>query len=104
MEGKGRRRVLREAVAKNPDDALAYFMLATELFKESLYSETVSVLETYLKLAQDEGAAYKMMGDCLAQLGKKKQARWAFRHGAQAARAHDNPHLLTELEDRLGRL
>lgn len=81
-------------LAKDPDDALTHFMLANELFNEGLYAATVQQLEICFKLATDEGAAYKMLGDCLLHLGKKKQARWTFRHGAEAARAHQNPHLM----------
>src|SRR3989304_8821004 len=76
---------LREMVEKDPKDALARHMLAEELFRAGDYQDTVSELEVYVKLQKDEGAAYRTLGDALVKLGKKKDARWAFRHGAEAA-------------------
>ena len=92
---------LREMVEKDPKDALARHMLAEELFRAGDYRGTVSELEVYVKLQKDEGAAYRTLGDALVKLGKKKDARWAFRHGAEAARAHHHLQLAEELEQRL---
>ncbi|MEE9264294.1 MAG: tetratricopeptide repeat protein, partial [Vicinamibacteria bacterium] len=77
---------LRKMIEQDPKDALARFMLANELYEAGDYQATVKELEAYLKLKEDEGAAYRTLGDALVQLGKKKEARWAFRHGAEAAR------------------
>jgi predicted Zn-dependent protease len=92
---------LREIVDKDPEDALARFMLARELFEAGDYEATVAELETYLKMKEDEGAAYRMLGDALVELGKKKEAQWAFRHGIEAARTHGLHQMAEELEQRL---
>ena len=92
---------LRALIEKNPQDALARRMLADDLYDAGDYAGTVAELEAYMKLQEDEGAAYRTLGDALARLGKKKDARWAFRHGAEAARAHNHFQLAEELEQRL---
>lgn len=95
---------LREIIAKDPTDTLGRFMLANELYKHGQYEETVEQLEAYLKIRQDEGAAYRILGESLVRLGRKKEARWAFRHGSAAARARDNTEMAREFEERLREL
>lgn len=91
---------LRELVEKNPKDAMARRMLAEELFQNGDYADVVAQLEAFLKLQEDEGSAYRILGDALVKLGKKKDAQWAFRHGAEAARAHNHVQLASELDQR----
>lgn len=92
---------LRGMVAKDPDDALARRMLAEELYGAGDYAGAVEQLDAYVKLQHDEGTAYRILGDALVKLGKKKNARWAYRHGAEAARTHHHLELAEELEQRL---
>ena len=92
---------LREMVEKDPKDSLARFMLANELYEAGEYEETVKELEAYMKLKDDEGAGYRTLGDALVKLGRKKEARWAFRHGVEAARTHSHQALAAELESKL---
>jgi Flp pilus assembly protein TadD len=92
---------LRAMIEKDPEDALARRMLAEDLYQAGDYAGAVEQLDAYVKLQEDEGAAYRTLGDALAKLGKKKDARWAFRHGAEAARAHQHFQLAEELEQRL---
>ena len=72
-----------------------------ELYEAGDYEGAVTELEAYLKLKEDEGAAYRTLGDALVHLGKKKEARWAFRHGAEAARTHGHLAMAEELERKL---
>lgn len=95
---------LRDMVAKDPKDAMARRMLAEDLYHQGVHAEAVAEMEAYLKLQEDEGSAYRILGDALAKLGKKKEARWAFRHGAEAARAHNHIQLAEELEERVREL
>ena len=95
---------LRGMVDKDPRDAGARRMLAEELYLAGDYAGTVEQLNAYVKLQHDEGPAYLVLGDALVKLGKKKDARWAYRHGAEAARAHNHAELAEELDQRLGEL
>lgn len=92
---------LRQLIIDNPDDEMARFMLATELYRRGNFEDTVVHLEAYLKMKQDEGPAYRLLGEALSSLGKKKEARWAFRHGVEAAREHGHVALAKELEKKL---
>lgn len=95
---------LRELLAKAPDDATTRYMLANELYKAGEFAEAVSELEHYLKAVEDEGAAYRILSDAYLQLGKKKEARWALRQGAEAALAHHHEGMAEEFEERLNEL
>jgi Flp pilus assembly protein TadD len=94
---------LMTMVSDEPNDTMARFMLATELYKEGHFEDSVVHLEAYLKLKQDEGPAYQLLGDALTSLGRNQEARWAFRHGVEAAREHGHSALASELEERLER-
>ena len=97
----GRIEALRKMIEQDPKDSMARFMLANELYAAGDYQATVKELDTYLKLVEDEGAAYRTLGDALVHLGKKEEARWAFRHGAEAARTHGHLAMADELEKKL---
>ena len=83
--------VLRKMLEKVPKDALARFMFANELYEEGDHEAAVKELEAYLKLKEDEGAAYRTLGDALVQLGRKKEACLAHNHFA----------MVDELEEKL---
>lgn len=95
---------LRGMVERAPNDSLARYMLANELYKEGRYQEAVDHIEQYLRIKEDEGAAYRLLGDALIRLGKEKEARWAFRQGAEAALAHHHEGMAEEFEERLKEL
>lgn len=95
---------LRDLLRESPDDPMTRYMLANELYKAKRFAEAAEELETYLKAVEDEGAAYRVLADAYLQTGKKKEARWALRQGAEAARAHHHQGMAEELEEKLKRL
>ena len=60
---------------KNPENTLTLLMLANEYFKEERWSDTVAVLRDYLARAKDEGAAYRLLGLSLRNLGDGARPR-----------------------------
>lgn len=92
---------LRDLLKKNPDDAMTRYMLANELYKDSQFEAAARELETYLKAVEDEGAAYRILADAYLETGKKKEARWALRQGAEAARVHHHEGMAEEFEEKL---
>lgn len=82
---------------KDPANTLTLLMLANEYFKEAQWSESVAVLRDYMARAKDEGAAYRILGHCLRNLGDIEAAREAFRQGAATARAHRHDGMAEEL-------
>lgn len=91
---------LRELLTKNPKDAMTRYMLANELFKAGEYAESAEQLESYLSEKDDEGAAYRVLAEAYLELGRRKEAIWALREGAEAARAHHHDGMADEFEER----
>ncbi len=91
----------RTMVAKHPGNALARFGLANELLKAELFGEAADQLRAYLEIYEDEGNAYGRLGDALAKLGRKEEAREAFRTGIATAHRFGHVGLASELEERL---
>lgn len=83
---------------KDPANTLTLFMLANEYFKAGRWSDTVAVLRDYLPRGKDEGAAYRLLGHSLRNLGDPEAAREAFRQGAATARAHRHDGMADEFE------
>ncbi|GMR23963.1 MAG: tetratricopeptide repeat protein [Acidobacteriota bacterium] len=92
---------LQNLLAKEPGDAMTRYMLANELYKDGQFAEAASELEEYLKNVEDEGAAYRTLADAYRKIGKKKEAQWALRQGAQAARVHHHEGMAEEFEEKL---
>jgi predicted Zn-dependent protease len=101
--GPGRLAALEQMREKDPANTLTLLMLANEYFKEGRWSDTVAVLRDYLGRAKDEGAAYRLLGRSLRELGDVEAAREAFRQGAETARAHRHDGMAAELEEEAGR-
>lgn len=89
---------------KDPANTLTLLMLANEYFKGERWSEAVTVLRDYMARAKDEGAAYRILGHSLRNLGDIGAAREAFRQGAAAARAHRHDGMADELAAEVSRL
>ena len=101
--GPGRVAALEELREKDPANTLTLLMLANEYFKSERWSDTVAILRDYLARTKDEGAAYRLLGRALRELGDDEAARAAFREGAQTARAHRHDGMAAELEEEANR-
>lgn len=92
---------LKALIQKNPNNPLGRYGLANEYFKMGMYEEAIEELNEYLKLKDDEGAAYRMLGEVLLKLGKKEEAKEAYRKGIEAAERHGHPGMAEEFEETL---
>ncbi|MEO8431641.1 MAG: hypothetical protein ABI592_09045 [Acidobacteriota bacterium] len=86
---------------KDPANTLTLLMLANEYFKDARWADTVAVLRDYLARAKDEGAAYRLLGRSLRELGEEDAAIEAFSQGALTARAHGHDGMAAEFEAEL---
>ncbi len=93
---------LKTLVAKNPNNPLGRYGLANEYLKLEMYEEAVSEIEAYLKLKDDQGAVYRMLGEAFLKLGKKEEAKEAYKRGVEAAERHGHPGMAAEFEETLG--
>lgn len=92
---------LKSLLQKNPDNPLGRYGLANEYFKMEMYEEAIEELNAYLKLKDDEGAAYRMLGEALLKLGRKEEARETYRKGIETAERHGHPGMAEEFEETL---
>ena len=84
---------------RNPTTPLVYYSLANEYFKLNRYEETIETINDYLRLKDDEGAAYRRLGHCYTELGMQDQAKDAYEKGVRAASSHGHPDMAEEFRD-----
>src|SRR5262252_9060451 len=71
----------RKMAEKDPTNALAQYGLANELVKAGEYEEARATLEAYLAAHDDEGAAYRLLGQACERLGLVDEAKDTYRRG-----------------------
>ena len=92
---------LKALVEKNPDNPLGRYGLANGYLKLDMYEEAIEQIEAYLKLKDDQGAVYRMLGEALLKLGRKEDAKEAYKKGIEAAHRHGHPGMAAEFEETL---
>jgi len=92
---------LKELTRKDPNNPLGRYGLANEYLKLGMYEQAISEISAYLKLKEDEGAAYRILGESLLKLGRKDEARDAFRRGMEVAERHGHMDMVFEFQDAL---
>lgn len=95
---------LRQLLAGDPRDATAHYMLGHEYIKAQCYAEAIESLRAYLALAEDEGAAYRLLAQALRQLGRIPEARQAYQDGLAAATRNAHQPLIEEYSQALADL
>jgi Flp pilus assembly protein TadD len=88
--------VLKEMLAREPNDATVHYMLGNEYFKAQMDDEAVATFRQYLALADDEGAVYRLLAQSLLRLGRIEDAREAYRQGLAAATRHRHQPMIEE--------
>ena len=91
----------------DPENTVVRFGLANEYLKAERYEEAIEALTDYLQRADDEGAAYGMLARAYEKVGRRAEAREAYRRGIAVAQSHGHPSmaedyrmtLSTEYED-----
>ena len=89
----------KELLEKNPSNPLVHYSLANEYFKLDRYQETIETIDAYLRLKDDEGAAYRILGHCYTELGMPDRAKDAYEKGVRAASRHGHPDMAEEFRD-----
>lgn len=92
---------LEQLLAQNPEDATLHYMLGNEYFKAQNYEQAVTTLRRYLSLADDEGAAYRLLAQSLDRLGKIEEARRAYQDGLAVATRHHHQPMIEEYTQAL---
>ncbi|MGQ0794255.1 MAG: tetratricopeptide repeat protein [Deltaproteobacteria bacterium] len=92
---------LKALIAKNPNNTLGRYGLGAEYFKAGMYGECIEQIGLYLGVADDQGAAYRMLAEALIKLGRREEAKEAYRKGIHAASSHGHPSMAEEFEEAL---
>ena len=95
---------LMRLLAQDPTDGTTHYMLGHEYFKAQKYAEAVAALQRYLQLAEDEGAAYRLLAQSLERLGRIDETHQAYRDGLAAATRHGHQPLIDEYTEALQEL
>lgn len=102
MNDESRIEKLKAALEKTPDNPLARYGLANEYYKLGLYHEAIAEINEYLKIADDQGAVYRMLAECYLNVGDSEMAREAYFEGIEAATKHGHPGMAEEFEEAIG--
>ena len=92
---------LEQMLLRDPEDATLHYMLGNEYFKAQIYAQAVTALRRYLSLADDEGAAYRLLAQSLDRLGKLDEARRAYQDGLAVATRHGHQPMIEEYTQAL---
>jgi predicted Zn-dependent protease len=104
MSNSSRLDTFRAMVARNPNNALARFGLASEAAKAALHAEAAEHYAAYLALYDDEGNGWQRMAESLVALGRTGEAREALVKGITASNRFGHTGMTAELESRLEEL
>jgi Flp pilus assembly protein TadD len=96
---KSRLESLKDLLNDDPNDAFVHYGLANEYYKKEDFAACIEHINTYLKIADDEGAVYRMLGHSLMRLGRQQEARAAFERGIEAAERHAHPSMAEEFRE-----
>ena len=88
--------VFRQMLVSDPDNTMVMFGLAKEYEKLGQHGEVISMLETYLAKADDEGNAYGVLANAYALAGDRERAIETYRQGIDISMAHGHPSMANE--------
>ncbi|KAF0224912.1 MAG: hypothetical protein FD167_4918 [bacterium] len=92
---------LKALLEQDPNDAFVHYGVADAYYKLEDLEKCVEHVAIYLKLADDEGAVYRIWGHALLRLGRMEEARQAFEKGVEAAERHNHPGMAEEYRDTI---
>jgi Flp pilus assembly protein TadD len=85
-------------VAEDPSEPRARYGLAVALRQAGRHAEAIDQYRAYLGLADDEGAAYGHLAECLAATGDPSAAADAYLDGIDAAIRNGHNGLAADYE------
>ena len=80
----------------DPDNTMVMFGLAKEYEKLGQHEEIISILETYIAKADDEGNAYGMLAKAYELSGNREKAIETYNKGIEVSMAHGHPSMANE--------
>ena len=88
--------VFKQMLAADPGNSMVLFGLAKEYEKIGEYAQVITLLETYLAAAEDEGNAYGTLAAAYEKAGQRDKAVETYKKGFDVAMAHGHPSMANE--------
>jgi len=88
--------VLRQFIARSPDDPFARYGLAMELVSQGELAEACQAFQDLVDRVPDYVATYLMYGNTLAAIGERERAREMYRRGAEVSLRRGDGHTRSE--------
>lgn len=99
--GDDRIEKFKAVLEKDPNNPLGRYGLANEYYKLDMYDDAIREINEYLRIADDEGAVYRMLAECYLNIGNSEMAREAYFKGIEAANRHGHPGMAEEYEEAI---
>ncbi|MFV0387534.1 MAG: tetratricopeptide repeat protein [Pyrinomonadaceae bacterium] len=85
--------VFKQMIAAEANNGSAMFGLANEYVKANEFELAIPVLEDYLALGTDEGAAYGMLARCYLETSETEKAFAAYEKGIEVSLRNGHPSM-----------
>lgn len=90
--------VFKQMLASEPENTMVMFGLAKEYEKLGNYHEVITLLESYIAKADDEGNAYGMLAKAYEQAGERDKARATYEKGVAVSNLHGHPSMANDYQ------
>jgi predicted Zn-dependent protease len=88
--------VFKQMLESDPANTMVMFGLAKEYEKIGDTESVITLLESYLAAADDEGNAYGALAKAYEQTGDRAKARDAYEKGIEVSLAHGHPTMAND--------
>jgi len=88
--------VFKQMIESDPSNTMVLFGLANEYQKIEDWQNVIATLEDYLAKADDEGAAYGMLGKAYECAGEREKAKSVYEKGIEVSMAHGHPSMAND--------
>ncbi len=96
--------MLKKALEKDPNNPLGLYGLASEYFKNQMFTDAIEILEKYLELHEDEGSGYRMLAQCYTNIGEIEKAIETYEKGMEKAAKFNHPTMVEEFKQEIEQL
>lgn len=86
----------RQLLEKAPDNPMVHYSLGQEYYKVRGYENAIKHLEEYIRIHEDEGAAYRILAKCYEEIGDVKRAIEVLEEGIEKALKFNHPSMAEE--------
>jgi len=88
--------LFKQLLINDPENTTVMFGLAKEYEKTGRNEELIETLNRYIDASDDEGNAFGMLASAYERLGKRDEAKQAYKRGIETAQRHGHPGMAEE--------